>query len=96
MFVCDVTIIHAAAPEKYTKFKKIIEFNGILFRPSEITRLCKIKLLCLPHKAKCSAMHFMMRRKYFRIYIQYASRDVCGKECIVMAPFARRSVTRLG
>jgi hypothetical protein len=30
------------------------------------------------------AMHFIMRRKYFRIYIQYASRDVCSKECIVM------------
>jgi len=80
MFVCDITIIHAATPEKSTKIKKTVEFNWILFGPSEVTRLCKIK----PHKAKYGAMHFIMRRKYFRIYIQYASRDVCRKDCIVM------------
>jgi hypothetical protein len=56
--MCDVTIIHAAAPEKSTKIKKIIEFNGILFGPSEITRLCKIKLLCMPHKAKYGGYAF--------------------------------------
>jgi hypothetical protein len=58
MFVCDVTIIHAAAPEKSTKIKIIIEFNGILFVPSEITRLCKVKLLCMPHTAKYEGYAF--------------------------------------
>jgi hypothetical protein len=52
MFVCDVTIIHAAAPEKSTKIKKVIESNGILFDPSEVTLLWKSKLLFMPHKAK--------------------------------------------
>jgi len=52
MFVRDVTIILAAAPEKSSKIKKIIEFHGILFGPSEVTRLWNIKLLCMPHKAK--------------------------------------------
>jgi len=83
MFVRDVTIIHAAAPEKSTKIKKIIEFNGILFGPTEVIRLWKIKLLCILRR-NMRTVHFIMRRKYFSIYIQYASRDVCRKECIVM------------
>jgi len=58
MFVRDVTIIHAAAPEKSTRIKKIVEFNGILFGPSEVTRLWKIRLLCMPHKAKYKGCEF--------------------------------------
>jgi len=54
----DVSIIHAAAPEKSTKIKKIIGFNGSLFGPSEITRLFKIKLLCMPHKAQYGGYAF--------------------------------------